>query len=245
MSAINPVHTSCKSCAFAEYAGITQTGCSVGYIDKYRNKNIEILEVYDNEKEFYVINTKKCIGYRSSKWSSVLSLEEKIKKFHDNNHLHYMMIINLNQFNDDESINSLTKSLLEITIKPKFVIFVRYQNNKNHPYEKIQDIITNSSLNCKWRIQTILEIDKSFDDVLYENLRSEKKYRFAMVVNGSESLCSVVDKGNKIVYDDMDRFMVLSNADKTAMLFSVMNYRYLMVIEKRSILDNESLLTIV
>lgn len=245
MSTINPVHTSCKSCVFAEYAGITQNGCAVGYLDKYRNKNIEILEVYDNEKEFYVINNKKCIGYRSSGWSSALSFQEKIKKFNDQNHLHYLMIVNLNQFSDDKSVDALIKSLLEISIKPKFIVFIRHQNNKNHPYEKIQTIITDSNVNCRWRIQTVLEVDKSFHDILYENLRSEKKYRFAMVVNGSTDLNSIVNRANQIVYENMDSFMVLSNSNKSAMLFSIINYRYKIVVEKKCLLDDESLITII
>ena len=62
MSTINAVHTPCKNCVFAIYDNITQTNCALHYLDIYRDKDIEILEAYDNDKEFYIINNKKCIG---------------------------------------------------------------------------------------------------------------------------------------------------------------------------------------
>ena len=83
MSIIHAIHTPCKNCVFAKYEENTQTGCELDYIEKYKNLESEILEVYDNDKEFYVINDKKCLGYREPKWFEQLSMsdssmEEKI-----------------------------------------------------------------------------------------------------------------------------------------------------------------------
>ena len=53
MSTVNTIHTPCKSCVFALYEDKTQTDCGLNYISKYRQKdNVEVLEAYDNDKEF-------------------------------------------------------------------------------------------------------------------------------------------------------------------------------------------------
>lgn len=54
--------TSCKLCHFAKYEGITQTGCMLGRIDKFRNHS-EVIEAYDHDKEFYVIKDRLCNTY--------------------------------------------------------------------------------------------------------------------------------------------------------------------------------------
>lgn len=93
---INTIHTPCKSCVFAKYDNNTQNGCELNYLDKYRTKNASILEAYDDEKEFYIINGKKCMGYRENKWFKQFNLENsdiesKIKIYKEKNYLDYIL----------------------------------------------------------------------------------------------------------------------------------------------------------
>ena len=41
---INQVHTSCKDCAFSVYSDKTQTGCSAGMLDKYKDAGAEFID---------------------------------------------------------------------------------------------------------------------------------------------------------------------------------------------------------
>lgn len=244
MSAISSIHTPCKNCVFAKYENKTQTDCHLNYIEKYKSKNIEILEAYDDDKEFYIINDKKCIGYRENSWFdkrnlSHLSIEEKIQKFQEKNFLHYLLVINLSSFDDEISLNKLSEQIATLNIKPRKVIFVRYQSNKNHPLSTIQNLIKSSNIDCEWRIQTMLE-DKEFADVLHEVVGLNKKYRFILSINGQpDNLKEMVNRANSIVYDDMDRFVVLSNSSKSTILFSAPNYRYALLMENKDILVTE------
>jgi len=68
------LQTSCKNCTFAVYNELTQTGCSADRIDKFDKS--DIIEAYDNEKEFYVIN-KFCNLYRPLSWNGGVSNLEK------------------------------------------------------------------------------------------------------------------------------------------------------------------------
>jgi hypothetical protein len=58
--------TSCKDCVFAQYDGNTQTGCAADRLDLFRDQGY-IIEAYDEEKEFYVIDCF-CNYYRTPKW---------------------------------------------------------------------------------------------------------------------------------------------------------------------------------
>ena len=67
MSIVNQkCNTSCKECIFAVYDDKTQIGCDLDRIDAYRDKGDNIvLEAYDDEKEFFVINNYKCRCFRN------------------------------------------------------------------------------------------------------------------------------------------------------------------------------------
>ena len=134
MPEINPIHTPCKQCVFAKYENITQTDCFLNYIDKYKTNEVEILEAYDEEKEFYIINGKKCIGYRENKWFANIgmenaSIEEKIQEFNRKNYLHYLLVLNLDNYSY-ENFEHLKNQIANISIKPSKIIFIRYQNKE-------------------------------------------------------------------------------------------------------------------
>lgn len=244
MSSISKVHTPCKDCAFAEYKDITQTGCSIGYIDKYKNKGAAILEVYDNDKEFFVINDKKCIGYRENKWFAQYGLEhadldEKIKKFNEINRIDYLMVIDLKEFNDD-GLAVLKQSVADLSYKPSKIIFIRYQSDKNFPYEKIKDFFNGANIDCKWRIQTMVDDSLSNKDILHNITNLNKGYRFILSINKpTDNVQNVVNKANEIVYTNLDSIIAIKNKDSSAILFSAASYRWSIVVPKINILDNE------
>jgi len=230
---------------FAKYENNTQTDCALDYISLYKEKNIEILEAYDEQKEFYIINNKKCIGYRENSWFEKrqldhLTIEEKIAKFREKNYLHYLLHIDLKEFSTDD-LQKLEDVLKNLSIKPRKIIFVRHQNDeKKFPYEVIQKVITDSKVESKWRIQTML-VDRDYRDILHESINLNKKYRFILSATSTDSdLNAIIDKANTIVYKDMDRFVVIRNQNSSCMLFSTPNYRHSLLVEKKDILQESS-----
>jgi hypothetical protein len=245
MSEINIIHTPCKKCVFANYHNNTQIDCHLDYISFYKNTKIDILEAYDEEKEFYIINNKKCIGYRENSWFEKrnlqdLSIEEKINKFKENNFLHYLMCVDLQNFTQ-EDLSAFGDLFKNLSIKPRKIIFIRYQNhNIKFSYDLIQKTLDRAGFNGKWRIQTML-IDKNYKDILHETININKKYRFILSMNSyCNNLDAIISKGNNIVYENMDRFVAITNSDKSAILFSTPNYRHSLLIEHKDILEEES-----
>jgi hypothetical protein len=65
------VTTSCCECVFAEYVGVTQIGCHMGRLEKFRKNGTVVLEAQNDEKEFYVVE-RFCSAFRDSEWKDIL-----------------------------------------------------------------------------------------------------------------------------------------------------------------------------
>jgi adenylate kinase family enzyme len=245
---INIVHTPCKNCGFAIYEGQTQTDCALKYIDVYKEKNQEIIEVYDQEKEFFVINNKKCPGYREQKWFDSLdtkcdTLEDKIEIFHKYNFIHYLLIVNLDSLTKDQFIN-LCEQISELKIKPSKIILVRYppiNNQEIFPYEYLKQTIDKYFANISWRIQTVVDQSISYEFMVQNIVSVNKKYRFvASLSEHNTDISKIITHANSIVVNDLGSFMVISNANKSCIVFSSIVYRYSMFMDQKNILSDES-----
>lgn len=232
MTTINQVHTSCKNCVFAVYDGNTQTDCHLRLIDKYKEKNAEIIEVYDDDKEFYVINNKRCVGYRLNDWFKQFdlenaSIEDKVNKFHETNKLNYLCVIDLKNLSEND-FEDICKQFNILSIKPKKIIYLRRVDNElNFSYEKMKSIIDQYSPGCVWRIQTILDNNLSDEHILYSSISMNPKLRFVLYINNAtKDIEHIINNTNKIVYEDLGSFKIISNKTKDCMIFSNMVYRF-------------------
>jgi hypothetical protein len=229
---VHSIHTPCKQCVFAKYDNITQTGCHLDYIDKYRTSGIQILEAYDDHKEFYIINDKKCIGYRENKWFDQFDLanspiEDKINHYKQNNKLHYLVIVNMKNFSADQLVDFFTE-LTRTDIRPQKIILIRYRDpSANLSYETIESIINDSKVGCSWRIQTMLDDSISYEEILHNTTTVNQKYRFIMSISEpTPNFAYLIDYTNDIVYEKLEQFGVVSNPSKTAIIYSGGVYRF-------------------
>lgn len=248
-STVKSIHTCCKQCVFAKYENNTQTNCLLDYIDKYRNKNIEILEAYDEEKEFYIINDKKCIGYRENKWFdrydlSDDSIETKIALYHQYNKIDYLVVVNLQQF-DVISLDRMFSELCNNKTQPQKIILVRYKDEKlSFNYSAIESVIKKYNISYPWRIQTMLDNSISYEAVLHNITAINQKYRFILSLSApTETFSYLIDEANRIVHKDLDQFTVLSNPAKTAIMYSGAVYRF-GIVHNQNILQEDSKYTI-
>lgn len=222
---ISAIHTPCKKCVFAKYENNTQTDCFLGYIDKYKNNQTEILEAYDEDKEFYIINNKKCIGYRENSWFdkrnlSEATIEEKIAKYQESNHVHYVAVINLYNLSMDE-LKNIYDNLSNCKIQPQKIVLVRYLHNKNFPYKSIENIFEKGRLNTSWRIQTMLDENIPYIYILNEIAKNNKFTRFLLSIEDSGTQAdSILNYVNNKVYNELKNFYVCGNKNKTTLLYS-------------------------
>lgn len=250
---IDPIHTSCKKCVFAEYEAKTQTRCSINYIDQYKKNNIEILEAYDEEAEFYIVNKKKCIGYREESYfrnkENIKSTEEKVKYFYQNNHIGYILIVNLYDF-EKTSLDVLAEHIKSLNIQPEKIIFIRYSYlPKPFTYEVIKEFLEKSQYSNFWRIQTMVDDKLSYSDILHNCINLNKSFRFVCSISSPDkelnNLNNIVDTANKIVYKELGSFTILSTEKKEIILFSTGQYRYSALVTKENIINNDKYYTFI
>lgn len=229
---VDTIHTPCKDCVFAVYDGQTQTDCALGYVAKYKNKNIPVLEAYDDSKEFYIINGKKCIGYRENKWFQQFglddgTLEAKINKYHETNHLDYIGVVDLKNLSI-EDLDQLLKQLQSCEIKPRKLVMIRYADSQlKFPYSGIENLLKNNNVSYLWRIQTILDNTLTYNEILHNIISLNAKYRFILSINNyNNDIKNIVEHTNKVVHHDLDQFDIFSNKDRSCMIFSTIIYRF-------------------
>lgn len=250
---IQPIHTACKNCVYAKYENITQTDCYLDYINKFKEKNLEIIEAYDNEKEFYVINNKKCIGYRDNSWFekrklSHLSLEEKISRHFDTNYIKYTLIINLDKFDTLDKLHNLSQIIATSNIAPAYIIFIRFHGKHVdlHTLDNIQSILKTANLNnTKWRLQTMLDPDMGQDQIIYDCIKLNEKRFIAVISDIPTNFKQVIEHANTIVSEDMNSFNIISNSSKSIIIFPVSVYKYFLHVLKQYLISQDELYTVV
>lgn len=231
MTQISGIHTPCKKCSFAKYEQKTQTGCYLEYLDIYKNNNEEVIEAYDDEKEFFVINNKKCIGYREDTWFEKRGIEinninDKIEKYKTSNYAHYIATIDLKKI-DLTKLKTICESLMSCDIKPQKIVVIRYQDtNKSFPYKSIEDIFKTTNVSCLWRIQTILDNDMPYEYILYDIIKNNKQCRFVLNTIDELSINKVVNYVNDLVYTQLKNFCVGGTKNKTSVMYSSTVYRH-------------------
>jgi len=227
MTNIPAIHTPCKKCVFAIYDNITQTGCHLDYISKYRDKNVSVLEAYDNDKEFYVIADKKCPGYREDSWfkDANITLSEKIDNIKKTNTINYLAVINLKTISVS-SFEKLVTLISSANFKPAKIIIIRHTNdNKSFPFAYLKSHL--DSLNIPWRIQTMLDQDALWGDILHEATMRNSSYRFICgITEYQKDMFNIIDKANSIVYDDLSTFNILCDKDHNIIIYAGSVYRY-------------------
>lgn len=251
---ISPIHTPCKKCVFAKYNTTTQVGCSLNYLDIYRSRNIEILEVFDNEAEFFVINEKKCPGYREDQWFSQWgmensSLDDKIIKFKSLNKLNYLLVINFKLIGETkEDIDKLKNSLNKLSITPQKIVFVRASSGgETTTYGSINKLMRETGIDCAWRIQSMIDDSISNENILHNIINANKSYRFVCNIRRSDciDLDKIIDYANDLVYTKLEQFNVISDSTLSCVLFSGGVYRYALAKEGLDILEDSTKFTIV
>lgn len=249
---ISRVHTPCKNCVFAEYQENTQIGCYTGYLNKYKDAKVEILEAYDEEKEFFIINDRKCISYRENKWFDKYeianaSIEDKVAKFNELNKIHYCLAINLLKINTIEELSNIINAINIAKIKPKKIIIIRFPHHaKKFSYDTIRDLLKNIDSHIEWRIQNMMKNDEPEEYIIYNVSINNKKQRFICYINGyTESLDDIVSKANDMVCNTFEFFSVISDRENKCMLYSGSLYRYSLVEYKANILHNKEKFLIV
>ena len=232
MTRIKKLHTPCKDCCFADYEDNTQKSCLLGLVDLYRDtEHIEIIEAYDNDKEFYIINGKKCAGYREQKYFNSRqmqdsSMPEKIAYVKDRLKLKYLAIINCKNRTPKELLTVLEK-IKQAEVKPEMVMLVISNDSNFSANDYYKDGLYKSQINCKWKIKGLADSDQDLITTAHQSINiGAEGCNFVLCVDTDYSkVDEIINTANDIVYKQFKRFIVISNESKDTIIFNKFVYQ--------------------
>ena len=211
----NEAETICRDCAFAIYEEQTQTGCSLGKIDKFEEQDTEILEVYDEtDREFYVIKGRVCVFWRAGDWKDKY---EGRKDLEDIVNKETMIRMDANVYLDknstlkdlDKTVTSIQKGIL----KPVQLTII----NNGSRIEKMLLARVGMKSGFKWRVENIQddgEADRhrSIDIAIRKTSAKDCNYYFVFDA-GKAVPKDFISDINKSINIDMNRFLALKSKD--------------------------------
>ena len=197
MTKINIIHTPCKDCIFAIYDDKTQVGCLANRLDVFKQNGVEIIEAYDDALEFYVINGKKCLSYRTNDWlekrklrrktddHGTPSVKEAVDIVNKENEIKYISVILLETNTTIQNIENIVSSQIKQKIPPKgFMIIREIYNEYDLTIKEISDYF--STINLPWRMQNFIDKDMSFNDRLRSIIKSAPMDRYYYIIYPSK-----------------------------------------------------------
>jgi hypothetical protein len=119
------VKTSCKDCVFAKYEGDTQIDCLAGRIQAFGD---DVVEVYDLEKEFYVIS-RACNMFRPESWRSGVADLDRAKKEVE---VPFSLVIKTDTLTDKNSATIVSDLKAIAYDKKKIQIIISHPSSKDH-----------------------------------------------------------------------------------------------------------------
>ena len=215
---ISRIHTSCKNCVWANYNGITQIDCGIGRLKKYK----DILECYDEEKEFFVVNNIYCLFYRNKETVEGMDLEILYQNTRKQMEILYQLIIVHEDENNPYDTYCSIASAMKQKIIPCILTVINRSKTKGVGKDLSNYLKTYDKNLQIWRVQNLINasltkedcIDIVLDGTMY------KKFSLYIIINsGFELPNDFSTELDKAINDDVVSFgMLLPNKDGNGMV---------------------------
>jgi len=229
------IQTSCKDCIFAVYEGMTQTGCEFNRIETFRERGTNIVEAYDHDKEFFVID-RFCNRCRNQDWAD----EQKGDNYKDivteESRLQIDIFIYIDKSNTVEDIEASLTNFDELFLLPSTIILVN--NNDGIKSEDLLVLIKKQKHDFKWRIERIIELDCSKLRAIDLSMKRCKSTYYSVVDAGdiiSQSFCQGI---NRLLNDELFQFSMITNGKEyNKSVIQTQLHKILAGNKKRSIIE--------
>jgi endogenous inhibitor of DNA gyrase (YacG/DUF329 family) len=191
------IKTNCKTCQCAIYENKTQKGCSFKRIQKFGDN---VIEAYDDEKEFYIIK-RFCNYFRNQNWNNGVLDLEKIK--HESS-VSFDIIIDCSNLDTDIDTESVIQILSDMNY---------YANKVNITLLHLISCDKNIRKNifkvfCSQKCQIVETID--LNEYLHSFAISSKSTYHIMVDISNKSELLKLYKLNDVINDDIKQAIVFN-----------------------------------
>lgn len=201
--------TPCKECVFAKYEGITQTGCHLNMVEKFREVGAEVLEAYDEDKEFYVIRNRLCHFFRPKKWGGEKSVEECIEAVRFETKVPINAIVFVEH--DYRGLKETLASFYRQSYKPAHITVVRSKHSQIWP-NQITDLL--QSRRIQWRLENLRQYMTNWQ--AFHRLHKFCTYPYhAVFHSGYRVEKTFFEKINNAIINDLKQFAMIEGQPST------------------------------
>tara|TARA_R110000803_G_scaffold41244_1_gene88724 strand:- start:5754 stop:6554 length:801 start_codon:yes stop_codon:yes gene_type:complete len=148
--------TVCKGCIFAQYDDVTQTGCRFDIVDNAKKANIQVLECYDDEREFFVLKDRQCMLRRPHEWVKGKKQVELADIAQAEVAIPCKAIVLMEIQTPFEAVKKTIDDLAAQTMKPNYVSIVRPHDNKHVTPKQIADHLGTCGF-AHWKVENIMD----------------------------------------------------------------------------------------
>ncbi len=149
--------TVCKDCAFAVYEEKTQKGCALDRIVPLVRSGGTLIEAYDEEKEFYIIDGKLCRHQRTHEWLEKQANTDYMGTIRKEIRITYQAIVWVHD--NLQSLSTTIKSLNDQALPPTEIYAIRHMSSPLRPAQIVN--LLKEECKCKWYNQNPI-IEDSF-----------------------------------------------------------------------------------
>ncbi len=168
---------SCKECVFAVYDSKTQTECSLGRIEKYRKRKVgKVIEAYDNDKEFFILENIQCNAHRVPEWSKTHQRHEIFAEMRTGVLIYVYMTAK-------STYEQLVKTLKSIQTQSynKYKLVVRSQTSDKLQIPKyLKDHITSDNVVVDYN----LDLEQTFGEELNNSVERHSEQYYVVLNAG-------------------------------------------------------------
>ncbi len=168
MSEIKRAHTSCQDCVFAKYFvdSNTQIDCQFNLIDKYRD-NEQLLEAYNENGEFYIVNGRLCYYKRTKEWLNRQDLSKSsLNIVMKEQMVPYVCFIGVRPNQNIEDIKTTLDSAQKQTYAPSlYNLLLLAPCNPNFVHSVISLCV---SQDIHWTVTKLQDVGTTFDRAILD-----------------------------------------------------------------------------
>lgn len=207
---ILPIHTACKGCFFAEAAGKTQTGCSLGRLDLFRAAGVEVVEAYDESGEFFVVNGRVCAAKRSAEWAA--RHQDPAESARREIRLKAAAVVVVDE---GDSVDDASARLGEMASWPHLPVEVVLVNNsKGVKTSSLHAAAASAVWPFDWRLTDVAGKPAPFWMALGEGVAQVRRSGYYLCVMASSHVRGgLLEAADRLVNDRLGRFCVLYGQD--------------------------------
>jgi hypothetical protein len=159
----------------------------------WEKNNVQVLEAYDEEKEFFIINNRKCPYKRTIKWANVYPKDQHIEQVEKEVIFKYNAIVVAGDNIDD--IQSAITNLVNQKVRPQFITFIRPLNNKVRP-SSIVPLLKNTYI--QWKVVNITDSDANIFNIIDTIVTFSKQPYYVVIYDSIDIPNGLFDKLNEM-----------------------------------------------